>query len=164
MGFGLIGFRDNSAAVEYAAKVFAPLAYPPNHDEFQRQIQNVQAARASTRGFNEDGLAGVVVKALELDEWKHFQARYIIYIGDSGLREPPRPSASPAAAQAVNSEARDKTTAIISLLLETHRAAPTTKWRSASFASSRPGSRASLSPSMPYRRATLPGSVRRSIR
>ena len=37
VGFGLIGFRDNSAAVEYAAKVFAPLAYPPNHEEFQRQ-------------------------------------------------------------------------------------------------------------------------------
>ena len=119
VGFGLIGFRDNSAAVEYAAKVFAPLAYPPNHEEFQRQIQNVQAARASTRGFNEDGLAGVV-KALELDRWKHFQARYIIYIGDSGVREPPDPSASTGrTVQAVNSEARDKTTAIISLLLET---------------------------------------------
>ncbi len=122
VSFGMIGFRDAVDGVdglEYVAKVFAPLDKDFDPDEFLKKIESLKAARVSSRGYNEDGLAGVV-EALNLETWKEFGGRYIILITDAGLRVPPDPLASTGlTVDQVNAMARDRQIAIISMLLRT---------------------------------------------
>ncbi len=122
VSFGMIGFRDATEGVDgldYTAKVFAPLEKDFDPDAFLAKIKAINAARVSSRGYNEDGLAGVV-EALNLENWKEFGGRYIIYISDAGLRVPPDPLASTGlTVDQVNAMARDRQIAIISMLLRT---------------------------------------------
>ncbi len=122
VSFGMIGFRDatqGAEGLEYTAKVFAPLDKNFDPDVFLDKIKAIQAARVSSRGFNEDGLAGVV-EALNLESWKDFGGRYVILISDAGLRVPPDPLASTGlTVEQVNALARDRQIAVISLLLRT---------------------------------------------
>ncbi len=122
VSFGMIGFRDATEGVEgldYIAKIFAPLEKDFDPDAFPKKIEAIKAARVSSRGYNEDGLAGVV-EALNMESWKDFGGRYVIFISDAGLRVPPDPLASTGlTVDAVNAIARDQQIAIISLLLRT---------------------------------------------
>jgi len=123
VSFGLVGFRDNVEAVpelEYTSQVLVNLDYPGDPEKFMREVSKVTAAEVSSRGWQEDGLAGMMT-ALELESWKDFQGRYIIYIGDSPVRWT---SADPLSTTGmeprdVNEAAREKHIAVISLLLET---------------------------------------------
>lgn len=122
VSFGLIEFRDNTGpapGLEYITRVGAPLRTPPDHDDFLQRMSAVRVARVPSAGFNEDGLAGVLA-ALGSDDWKHFGGRYIIFLSDAGVREPPDPlSTTGMTASEINSLARDKNVAIFSLLMAT---------------------------------------------
>ena len=122
VSFGMVGFRGNTEGAEglgYTSKVFAPLSSDFDPEEFLQQIQQMDAATASSRGFNEDGLAGVV-SALELEAWKDFGGRFIVFISDAGVREPPDPLATTGmTVDQVNAASRDRQIAVISLLLQT---------------------------------------------
>ncbi len=86
VAYGLVGFRDSTAAVpalEYEARVFADLI--GSGDEFLSQVAAVDATNVSSQGFNEDVYAGVSV-ALESINWADYFARYIILITDAGPR------------------------------------------------------------------------------
>ena len=120
VSFGAIGFRDSTEGVTglaYTSKVFARLTTDFDPDVFLGQIENLEAAKVSSRGYNEDGLAGVL-DGINLDSWKDFGGRYIIFITDAGLRVPPDERASTGmTVEQVNAIARDRQIAIISLLL-----------------------------------------------
>ncbi len=122
VSFGMIGFRDATEGVEgldYTARIFAPLQKDFDPEAFLKKIENIKAATVSSRGYNEDGLAGAV-EALNLESWKEFGGRYVIFITDAGLRVPPDPLASTGlTVEQVNAIARDKQVAVISMLLRT---------------------------------------------
>ncbi len=122
ISFGIVGFRDDVEGLEdleYTVKVFAPLTVDSDPKEVLKQIEEIQAATSSSRGYGEDGLAGVLA-ALNQETWKAFGGRYIIFITDAPLRVPPDPRATTGLTiEAINSVARDRQIAIISLLLQT---------------------------------------------
>ncbi len=122
ISFGIVGFRDSIDGVEeleYTVKVFAPLTVDSDPKEFLKQIETIEAAATSSRGYGEDGLAGVLA-ALNQESWKEFGGRYIIFITDAPLRVPPDPRATTGLTiEAINSVARDRQIGIISLLLQT---------------------------------------------
>ena len=85
----LVGYRDKPALnqnVQYRSHTFQSL--DPNNDPslFVSQLQQVSAADQSTKGFNEDGLIGVLTAA-EMD-WDPYQMRWIILVTDAGVRDP----------------------------------------------------------------------------
>lgn len=122
VSFGLVAFRDATDGVpglDYVTRVVSPLRLPPDHPDFLRRISEVEASPVSSRGFREDGLAGVLA-ALERDEWKDFGGRYVIFISDAGVREGEDPRNSTGqTVETINAVARDKVIAIFSLLLAT---------------------------------------------
>src|SRR5690606_14456124 len=86
VAYGLVGFRDSTAAVpalEYEARVFADLT--SSSEEFLSEVAAVDATDVSSQGFNEDVYAGVS-EALESINWSNYFARYIILITDAGPR------------------------------------------------------------------------------
>lgn len=122
LSFGLVGFRDNiegTSGVDYVSRTFAPLAVPHDHPAFLAAIEEVEAAGSSTLGFNEDGLAGLV-EAIKDPSWKDFDARFIIFVTDAGMREPPDPRATTGmSAVDVNRLAQEKIISVVSVLLAT---------------------------------------------
>lgn len=122
VSFGMIGFRDNIEGLEqlgYTSKVFAPLSRDFDADDFVGRIEQMDEAGVSSRGFIEDGLAGVVA-ALELEAWKDFGGRFIVFITDAGVREASDElSTTGMTVEQVNAALRDKQIAAISLLLKT---------------------------------------------
>ncbi len=122
ISFGMVAYRDSlrsAPELEYLTKLVAPLQTPPNHDAFEEALSSVEASLASSAGFNEDGLAGVV-EAIGQEEWKDFAGRYIIFLSDAGLRDGSDPySATRLNPSQVNELARDKNIAIVSMLLAT---------------------------------------------
>ena len=120
VSFGLVGFRDATGGLAYAAQLYAPLDASFDASAFLRAMDGMQAATEATRGFNEDGLAGIMT-ALELDAWKDFDAKFIIYIGDSGVREygGDGGSVTGLSAARVNAIARDDGVGIVPILLKT---------------------------------------------
>ncbi|EKV32262.1 hypothetical protein C882_2339 [Caenispirillum salinarum AK4] len=122
VSFGLVEFRDNTDAapgLDYVTKVVAPLQIPPDHEDFLRRMDDVTVSTVTSAGFNEDGLAGVLA-AIGSEDWKHFGGRYIIFISDAGVREPPDPlAATGMGPREINRLSRDKVIAVFSMLLAT---------------------------------------------
>ncbi len=122
VSFGMIGFRDNTDVapeLEYLTRVFAPLE--PNQDPttFLRQIESMRAAEVSSRGFNEDTMAGMNT-ALNLPGWRGFGGRYIILITDAGPRQSSDPLSLTGRGPAeINQMARENGTAVYTLHLLT---------------------------------------------
>jgi hypothetical protein len=86
VAYGLVGFRDSTAAVpglEYVARVYADLT--GSGEDFLSQVAGVRAATASSEGFNEDPYAGID-QALDAIDWSRHFARYVILITDAGPR------------------------------------------------------------------------------
>ncbi len=120
VSFGMVAFRDKLDRVpelEYLTDVVAPLEIPPNHAAFLARLDDVEVARASSIGFNEDGLAGVMA-AIDRDDWKNFGGRYIIYMSDAGMRSG-EDSSTGLTPRIVGVRAREKLIAVVSLLLAT---------------------------------------------
>ncbi|GEO81722.1 vWA domain-containing protein [Pararhodospirillum oryzae] len=122
VSFGAVEFRDSVEAVPglgFVSRVVAPLRLPPDHEDFLRRLDTIQATSVSSQGFQEDGLAGVMA-AVRLDEWKNFAGKYIIYFSDADMREPPDPLATTGyVADHVNKLAKENKIGIFSLLLAT---------------------------------------------
>lgn len=120
--FGLIGFRDNLELVselEYLTHTFVTLALEQDPDEVVRDLAEVKEATASSKGFNEDSMAGVDAAIEEVD-WEQFDGRYIVLITDAGPRAADDPYAALQMAPAeINAAAADKGVAIYTLHLKT---------------------------------------------
>lgn len=89
VNFGLVAYRDNTNVapnVEYVARQYVNLKQGEKSIKFMRQIAGLEATEWSTKGFIEDGYAGVY-EAIKGMEWSPFAARYIVLITDAGSRE-----------------------------------------------------------------------------
>ena len=61
VSFGMVGYRDNvevAPELDYVSQVFAPLEPHQDPRRFLDQIDFMSAAPVSSRGFNEDAMAG----------------------------------------------------------------------------------------------------------
>lgn len=88
VSFGLVAYRDNIDVVpslEYLTKTYATLIDGINPDSFFDAVKNVEAATASSRGFNEDAFAGIKTAIEEID-WQGIDARYLVLVTDAGAR------------------------------------------------------------------------------
>ncbi len=88
VSFGLIGYRDNTAAapgLEYLSRIFVDLEQGVSGAAFMEGIAGLRSAQVSSQGFNEDAYAGIRQAIDELD-WSGYDARYVILITDAGPR------------------------------------------------------------------------------
>lgn len=86
VSYGLVGFRDSTAAVpalDYVSRVVSDLT--GSGQQFLREVAGVRAASASSEGFNEDAYAGVA-RAIDGIDWAGQFARYVVVITDAGPR------------------------------------------------------------------------------
>ncbi len=89
VSFGLVAFRDSLRGVpglQYTDRLYANLGQGKSAEQFLRLVDNVQPARVSSRGFNEDPYAGIK-RAIEGIDWDGFSARYVVVITDAGARQ-----------------------------------------------------------------------------
>lgn len=122
VSFGLVGFRDNVELVqqlEYLTRTFVPLERDQQPARVLDQIRTVEESRVSSRGWNEDAMAGVH-DAIINGAWGDFGGRYIILISDAGPRAGSDPYAhTHMAPREVSRLARDQGIAIYALHLLT---------------------------------------------
>jgi serine/threonine-protein kinase PpkA len=120
--FGLIGFRDSVqlvSALEYVTRTFVPLSLEQTPDQVIADLGQVKEATVSSKGFDEDSMAGIDA-AIEQIDWQQFDGRYIVLITDAGPRAADDPNAALRLAPAeVNAAAADKGIAIYTLHLKT---------------------------------------------
>ena len=97
--FGIIGFRDNPDAVEgldYRVRVFAPLDRGADADAPLGALAEMEVARVSSPGYNEDSFAAIR-HALEETDWapdgRAFVKRLVILVTDAGPKPPRDPNA-----------------------------------------------------------------------
>lgn len=86
--FGLVAYRDNTQAapgLEYVSKTIHPLEKAFDAEAFDKAIARLKPSSVSSVDFREDALAGIR-RAMSLDGWDGFQARYIVVISDAGMR------------------------------------------------------------------------------
>ncbi len=96
VGFGLVGYRDDPAAVqgvEYLTRIFVDPAETADGSSFLAQAAALEASKVSTRTTEEDGLAGVMA-AIEGVDWSRFGGRYIVFITDASSRGGAHPFSS----------------------------------------------------------------------
>lgn len=94
--FGLIGYRDDPAAiegVEYLTRIFVDPADAADGRSFLEEAAALAPSKVSTRTFEEDGLAGVM-SAVEDIDWSRYGGRYIIFITDASSRGGAHPFSS----------------------------------------------------------------------
>ena len=120
--FGLIAFRDSLKLVpklDYLTKTYVNLAPDQDPGQVIKDLAEVKEATVSSKGFDEDLMAGVDAAIKQVD-WPKFDGRYIILITDAGPRARDDPNASVKLAPAeVNAAAADKGVAIYTLHLKT---------------------------------------------
>lgn len=127
VNFGLVAFRDSLAAVpelEFLTRTYVDLEQGRNPGTFLGQVNDLQAARVSSRDFIEDAYAGVR-QALEDIDWDGHAARYLVLVTDAGPRLPGDPLSSTGLDTAeLRQLARQKGVAIfvLHLLTEANRA------------------------------------------
>jgi len=88
VNFGLVAYRDNvnvAPNIEYTARKYVSLKQGEKSIKFMKQIAGLEATEWSTKGFIEDGYAGVY-EAIKGMDWSPFAARYIVLITDAGSR------------------------------------------------------------------------------
>lgn len=89
VNFGLVAYRDNvnvAPNVEYVTRQYVNLKQGEKSIKFMKQVAGLEATEWSTKGFIEDGYAGVY-EAIKGMDWSPFAARYIVLITDAGSRE-----------------------------------------------------------------------------
>ena len=122
VNFGLVGFRDapeGKPGLDYRSKTFVTLEQGRNPAGFMAQVNDLSAARVSSRDFKEDAYAGVYRAINELD-WAGHHARYLVLITDAGAREGDDPlSGTGMSAEGLRQIALDKGIAIFMLHLKT---------------------------------------------
>ncbi|MEI6559608.1 MAG: vWA domain-containing protein [Rhodospirillaceae bacterium] len=88
--FGLIGYRDDPAAVkgiEYLTKIFVDPNTVSRRAEFNAAAAGLKAATISSRAEAEDGFSGINA-AIEGINWEGFSGRFVVMITDAASREP----------------------------------------------------------------------------
>jgi len=122
VNFGLVGFRDapeGKPGLDYRSKTFVTLEQGRNPAGFMAQVNDLSAAKVSSRDFKEDAYAGVYRAINELD-WAGHHARYLVLITDAGAREGDDPlSGTGMSAEGLRQIALDKGIAIFVLHLKT---------------------------------------------
>ena len=127
VNFGLVAFRDSPQAVpelEYLARTYVDLDQGRNPGTFVANVNDLSAAKVSSKDFIEDAFAGVK-KALDDMDWSTHAARYLVLVTDAGPRLPDDPLSSTGLdAQALRQLAREKGVAIfvLHLLTEANKA------------------------------------------
>ncbi len=120
--FGLVAFRDNAGSVpglDYTAKTWVTLEEGRNPGAFLEKVDQLSAARVSSRDFREDAYAGLQ-QAIKGMHWQGHDARYIVLITDAGAREADDPlSTTGLSTEAVRQLAQDNGIAIFVLHLKT---------------------------------------------
>ena len=120
--FGLIAFRDSLKLVpglDYLTHTFVNLAPDQDPGQVIKDLAEVKEATISSKGFDEDSMAGVDAAIKQVD-WQKFDGRYIVLITDAGPRARDDPNASVRLGPAeVNAAATDKGVAIYTLHLKT---------------------------------------------
>ena len=115
VNFGLVAFRDNTKfapEIEYITRRYSSLSQGENPQAFMSAVNNLSAAKTSSKDFKEDSYAGIY-SALNNMDWKSHAARYIVLITDAGARDADDPlSFSRMNATRLNQIARKKNTAI----------------------------------------------------
>ncbi len=94
--FGLVGYRDDPAAVAgvgYLTRIFVDPADAADGKSFLEEAAALAPSKVSTRTFEEDGLAGVM-SAVEGIDWSCYGGRYIIFITDASSRGGAHPFSS----------------------------------------------------------------------
>ena len=89
VNFGLVAFRDNAGVapgLDYTARTFVTLEQGRDPGVFLEKVDQLAAARVSSRDFREDAYAGVQ-QAIEGMGWQGYDARYVVLITDAGARE-----------------------------------------------------------------------------
>lgn len=90
ISFGIVAFRDNTEGtsnVDYVSRVILEPSWPPNPAAIEPALELLSVAGGSTKGFTEDGLAGMET-AISLPAWEQFDgARFIVYVSDAGVRD-----------------------------------------------------------------------------
>jgi serine/threonine-protein kinase PpkA len=89
LSFGLVAFRDSIEATPelgYVSQVVATLEDGREPATFLGRVDAVQAAKTSSKGFNEDAYAGVL-DAIESIDWDGYAGRFIVLITDAGARD-----------------------------------------------------------------------------
>ncbi|MBU0725332.1 MAG: VWA domain-containing protein [Alphaproteobacteria bacterium] len=88
MRFGLVGYRDDPAAVkgvDYLSRIFVDPAKVRDGEAFLKLAAGLEASKVSTRTVEEDGFAGLVDAVDEVD-WSPYGGRYIVMITDASSR------------------------------------------------------------------------------
>ena len=88
LGFGLVGYRDNTAPderIEYTTETFFPLTIDASDEEFERAVTRIVPSRVSTRDWREDAFAGIEDALFETD-WSQCDACFIVLVTDAGPR------------------------------------------------------------------------------
>lgn len=86
--FGIVAYRDSledGAALEYPTRVYARPDFGQPADAVLRSIGDIQQARVSSQGFDEDPIGGLNVALSDID-WNGLAARYVVLVTDSGAR------------------------------------------------------------------------------
>ena len=89
LSFGLIAFRDNvdvAPGLGYVSRVAATLKDGRDPAEFLAKVGQVEEAKVSSKGFNEDAFAGIY-DAIEEIDWRGYAGRYVVLITDAGARD-----------------------------------------------------------------------------
>lgn len=87
--FGLVAYRDSlkdNPALEYETKIFSKPDFTQPIDAVNQAIASVHDAKASSKSFDEDAIAGIKAALDEVD-WDQSAGRYIILVTDAGARE-----------------------------------------------------------------------------
>jgi serine/threonine-protein kinase PpkA len=88
LSFGLVAYRDNVEAapgLEYVSRIVATLDDGLDRDRFMRKVGQVEPARVSSKGFNEDAYAGIY-QAINHIDWRGYAGRFVVLITDAGAR------------------------------------------------------------------------------
>ncbi|ANK81454.1 MAG: serine/threonine protein kinase [Rhizobiales bacterium NRL2] len=94
--FGVVGYRDDPAAVEgveYLTRTFADPNEIDSTTGFQEAVEPLSASKVSTRSFSEDAFAALD-HAMGRIDWQGFDARYLVLITDASARDASSPYAT----------------------------------------------------------------------
>jgi hypothetical protein len=127
VNFGLVGFRDDPKVrpeLGYRSKTFVTLQQGRDPAGFLARVNQLSAAKTSSRDFTEDAYAGVY-RAIEQLDWQGHHARYLVLITDAGARDADDPlSGTGMSAEGLRKLALDKGIAIFVLHLKTPEGQP----------------------------------------
>lgn len=96
VSFGLVGYRDNmehDPSIEYVTRTYQQLDPEASIGTVVQNFELMQPAETSTKGFDEDALAGLDV-AINGMGWEPYDFRMVILITDAGARRGTDPMAA----------------------------------------------------------------------